>query len=111
MDGLTLILIWLASLYACIEVGRKKGRLGEGIALGILLGLIGLLIIAVLPPADGAPTEARYRGSASFAQAASREVRPTTPKGRLEALEELRRQGLVTDHEFAAKRADILRDV
>lgn len=42
-------IIWLVSAIVAGMVGSGKGRTGAGWALGILLGPIGLLIIAVMP--------------------------------------------------------------
>ena len=44
--------IWIASAIAAGVVGSAKGRAGAGWALGIFLGIIGLFIIAVLPPKE-----------------------------------------------------------
>jgi len=41
--------IWLGSIIAGYRVGKQKGRVGAGLALTILFGLIGLIILACLP--------------------------------------------------------------
>ena len=52
-----IIMIWIVSAIAAGVVGKSKGRAGAGWALGIFLGLIGLFIIAVLPPIEGKKSE------------------------------------------------------
>jgi hypothetical protein len=44
-----LVVVWLLCAVVGLVVGQSKGRAGEGFVLGLLLGLIGILIIAVLP--------------------------------------------------------------
>jgi len=46
-------IVWIICLAVSVKVGKDKGRNGLGWALGLLLGPIGLIIIAVLPPGDG----------------------------------------------------------
>ena len=43
------IIVWIASAIAAGVVGKSKGRTGAGWLLGIFLGFIGLIIIALLP--------------------------------------------------------------
>jgi hypothetical protein len=43
------IIIWLVCAVVSGSVGTRKGRTGLGWVLGILLGPIGLIIIAVVP--------------------------------------------------------------
>lgn len=45
------ILIWAAFAFVGWKLGDAKGRPGLGIALGLLLGVFGLLIVALLPSA------------------------------------------------------------
>jgi hypothetical protein len=51
--------IWIISLGTAIAIGAGRGRLSEGIALGILLGPLGAVIVALLPRC--AANEARRR--------------------------------------------------
>lgn len=44
------VIIWLAMGGAGYLIGRSKGRGGTGLALGLFLGVIGLIIAAVLKP-------------------------------------------------------------
>jgi uncharacterized membrane protein YeaQ/YmgE (transglycosylase-associated protein family) len=45
-----LVVIWLLCGIIGLMIGEKKNRAGQGLALGILLGLIGVIIISVLEP-------------------------------------------------------------
>lgn len=45
-----LVLVWAVCIAAGGIVGGQKGRTGMGVLLGALLGVIGVLIIAILPP-------------------------------------------------------------
>lgn len=46
-----ILLIWaLGGTVAATVVGRRKGRPWTGFTLGLLLGWIGVIIIAVTPP-------------------------------------------------------------
>jgi hypothetical protein len=49
-----LVLVWvLSSVAAATVIGRRKGRPWTGFLLGLVLGWIGVLIIAVTPPTHG----------------------------------------------------------
>lgn len=44
------ILLWILPIVVGSLVGNRKGRLALGLVLAILLGWIGVIIIAVVPP-------------------------------------------------------------
>ena len=46
------LLIWAACAVGGYFIGKDKGRAGEGLAWGLLLGVIGLIIIACRGPVD-----------------------------------------------------------
>jgi hypothetical protein len=49
-----ILLIWvLAGIFAASAIGNRKGRPGAGFLLGLFLGWIGVIIIAVIPPTRG----------------------------------------------------------
>jgi len=49
MNALVLIaLLWLVPFCLCLELGRSKGR-PEAYAYGIMLGWVGVLVLALLP--------------------------------------------------------------
>jgi hypothetical protein len=41
--------IWIVCGVAGYYIGKPKGRPGWGVALGLILGIIGLIIIALIP--------------------------------------------------------------
>jgi predicted MFS family arabinose efflux permease len=47
------LIFWLLVAALSGYVGHTKGRLVLGVVLGVLFGLIGLLVIAVIPEAKG----------------------------------------------------------
>ncbi|MBO0813566.1 MAG: DUF2510 domain-containing protein [Actinobacteria bacterium] len=44
------LIIWVLAISAAYLIGERKDRLGEAVALGILLSWLGVLIIAVMQP-------------------------------------------------------------
>lgn len=42
--------LWILPVVVASAVGHHKGRLALGVVLGIFLGWIGVIIIAVIPP-------------------------------------------------------------
>ncbi len=62
---MVIILLWITPLTLAGWVGSQKGRQGLGLTLGVLLGWLGLLIIALIPPtAEGRRAEALRHGFA-----------------------------------------------
>ena len=57
------LLFWVGGIVAGVAIGREKGRLVEGIALTAILGIIGVILVAVLPPK---PVSASQYGSRSI---------------------------------------------
>jgi hypothetical protein len=47
---ITTLVIWLACIYGGYALGKQKNRIGLGITLGALLGVIGVVIMAVIKP-------------------------------------------------------------
>ena len=46
-----ILLIWVvAAIFTAGSIGNRKGRPGTGFLLGLILGWIGVIIIAVTPP-------------------------------------------------------------
>jgi hypothetical protein len=43
------LVVYIACIVGAASIGSRKGRPALGIVLGILLGLIGIIIIAVIP--------------------------------------------------------------
>ncbi len=48
-----LVAFWAILAFAGYYIGKDKNRAGEGLALGLLLGIIGVIIIACLKPKPG----------------------------------------------------------
>ncbi len=50
-----LVLAWvITAVIAAMLIGKRKGRRWTGFTLGLLLGWIGVIIVAVLPPTHDA---------------------------------------------------------
>jgi predicted membrane channel-forming protein YqfA (hemolysin III family) len=50
-----ILLIWaVAAAVVAYHIGNRKGRPGTGLLLGLLLGWIGVIIIAFVPPTHDA---------------------------------------------------------
>lgn len=50
------LVIWIVMGFIGMAIGSSKGRGGFGFLMGLLLGFIGWIIVAVMPEAKQAPT-------------------------------------------------------
>lgn len=50
METVFFIIVWVVSIFIASSIGSKKGRGGLGTVLGLLLGIFGVIIIAILSP-------------------------------------------------------------
>jgi hypothetical protein len=127
--GLWVVEGWIGHL-----IGKPKHREGIGLALGLVLGLIGWIITAILP--EGQPPEPnaetlrglheRHDPRGKGGQAAPRptetapgptETAPgptetaSDPVLRLRKLQELSNAGLMTQDEYETKRVEIIKSI
>jgi len=54
------LVVWVISVIAGFRIGRQKGRVGAGLTLTILLGLLGLIILAFIPPTRAVKAQRQY---------------------------------------------------
>jgi predicted lipid-binding transport protein (Tim44 family) len=50
---MTFAVVWLLCALLAGFIGNQKGKLGLGVVLGLLLGVIGVIIMLIVKPADG----------------------------------------------------------
>jgi hypothetical protein len=74
------IIVWLACAWAGTEIGKRKGLAGAGFGLGLLLGVIGVIIIACIPASREAQIKKAQREYEIQAEAARRAGYPSQPQ-------------------------------
>ena len=129
------IILWILCAAIGYWIGQTKGRGGEGAALGLLLGFIGIIIIAVMKPTAElqarenlmvADAQARLygmptAGATPYSPAAPNKLYTTSGSGgaqsyalersladQIAQLAELRAQGALSEEEFSAAKARLL---
>lgn len=48
------VVFWVIPIWICVDLGNKKNRSGAGWACGIILGWLGVVIMAILDPRPSA---------------------------------------------------------
>jgi len=81
--GFLIVLLWVAFAALGYAVGNSKGRGTEGLVLGVVLGLIGIIIVACLKP-KAQPMPYGYYGHAP-APAPWMQPQPAPMPGALQA--------------------------
>jgi hypothetical protein len=60
---LIFVVVWVICGGIGYAIGNSKGRAGAGLALGLFLGIIGIVIIAVMQPSARSKPPTRAQGS------------------------------------------------
>jgi Short C-terminal domain len=124
------LVVWFVSFVLAIGLGADKGRGWQGAVLGFFLGVIGLVIVWLLPSRPVRPfgeweeevptSDAEpVKGPTDSAVAAARGGTAALPMiitaapaldvaDQIRKLAELRDRGILTDDEFAAQKARLL---
>jgi hypothetical protein len=77
---LIFLIIWAAIVVAGYHLGKYKGHVAAGIVLTLFLGLLGLLIVALIPRSDAAKIAAAQRDMAIQHEAARMAGYPYPPQ-------------------------------
>jgi len=59
---LVAVVVWLACAFAGQVIGKAKGYPGAGFAIGFLLGVLGVIIVALLPKTEAVKAAEARRG-------------------------------------------------
>lgn len=106
-------LLWAAApaaIAGMIASGRGQS-VGLAVALGLVLGWIGLIIVHLtFKPEIARAARTMIDSAGSPPRSVGTEPR-REPRARLEELDRLKRENLITEHEYARRRAAILEDI
>ncbi len=79
-SAVIVVVLWAIFAWTGWTIGKSKGYAGGGLALGLLLGLIGIIIIACIPQSKEAKAAAAQRQYEIQAEAARRTGYPFPPQ-------------------------------
>lgn len=105
-------MVWVVIAIVCaiagFFIGQNKGHAGLGLVLGLLLGVIGLIIIALLPPAANYAAQASAGSGPTMGGPQLQTARADNTEARLSRLDALLASGALTESEYQAQRQHII---
>lgn len=105
-------MVWVVIAIVCaiagFFIGQNKGHAGLGLVLGLLLGVIGLIIIALLPPAANYVAQASAASGPTMGGPQLETARTDNTETRLSRLDALLASGALTESEYQAQRQRII---
>lgn len=105
-------MVWIVIAIVCAIagyfIGQNKGQAGLGLVLGLLLGVIGLIIIALVPPAANYAAQAAGGSGPSMDGPQLETARTDNTETRLSRLDALLASGALTENEYQAQRQRII---
>ena len=118
MGALVIILVlWIVVGIVSYKVGEAKGRGGLGLALGLVFGVLGLIVVAILPPADtfayaydgdGPAIRERDPVMAAITGRSTAASGTASIEERLTRLDGLLRRGIIGEAEYVHQRGRII---
>lgn len=104
MEAVMFLVIWVLCVWWASNITKKKGRgAGTGLVLGILLGIIGVAIAALLSAEPGSVA------SQAPSQLGAVTTGSPSPADELLRIADMRSKGVLTEDEFSAAKAKLLR--